>query len=246
MNTCYIYGLRAKDATEFFYVGSTKRDLQWRLDKHKNHCASGLHRNPEFNRVVKEIGIDNLTIELIEEVDQDQRFQRESHWIRTLPNLINIVKHPDGDKRPSQAGPVVVPRRAGGRPTKYTPENTLAILEAIRTGAPFTHACRYGGVSFETFNEWRKQYPEFSEQVKEAEGEAVKGWLDHIETAAKNGSWQAAAWKLERRYPHEFGRRDRMPIDERELERQFEAEMAGIDARRKADIPASTESESIN
>jgi hypothetical protein len=98
-NTCFIYGLRAKDSEQFFYVGSTKRDLQWRLGKHKNHVTSGLHRNPEFTRRAKEIGLDNIVIELIEEVDQDQRFQRESYWIRTLPNLINAVKNPDGEKR---------------------------------------------------------------------------------------------------------------------------------------------------
>lgn len=133
-----------------------------------------------------------------------------------------------------------------GRPSKYTPEYTDKILEAIRLGSPFTHACRYANVSFETFNEWRKQYPEFSDAVKVAEGESVRNCLDVIDKAAAKGNWAAAAWRLERRYPHEFGRRDRMPIDERELERQFEAEMAGIDARRKADIPAGAESESIN
>lgn len=97
-DTCYIYGLRASNSSQFFYVGSTKRDLQWRLGKHKNHVISGLHRNPEFTRRAREIGLDNIVIELIEEVDQDQRFQRESHWIKTLPNLINMVKNPDGDK----------------------------------------------------------------------------------------------------------------------------------------------------
>lgn len=91
---CHIYGLRAKDSTQFFYVGSTKRDLQWRLGKHINHINSGLHRNPEFTRRAQEIGVDNIAIELIEEVDQDQRFQREAHWINTLPNLVNIVKNP--------------------------------------------------------------------------------------------------------------------------------------------------------
>lgn len=242
-DTCHIYGLKAKDATTYFYVGSTKRDLEWRLGKHRNHCASGLHRNPEFNRVVKEIGIDNLAIELIETVPQEQRFQRESYWINKLPNLVNAIKNPAKQVSvPSSP----TPRRAGGRPTKYTPENVELILDAIRTGAPFTHACRYGGISFETFNEWRKQYSEFSEQVKEAEGEAVKGWLDQIETAAKNGSWQAAAWKLERRYPHEFGRRDRMPIDERELQRQFEAEMERITAGGEAGLSAGAESTAVN
>lgn len=91
---CYIYGLRAQDSNKFFYVGSTKRSLEWRLSKHRNHIVSGLHRNPRFTETVNAIGVDNVTIELIEEVEQDQRFQREAHWINTLPDLINIVKNP--------------------------------------------------------------------------------------------------------------------------------------------------------
>ncbi len=31
-------------------------------------------------------------------------------------------------------------------------------------------------------------------------------WLAKIEKAASDGAWQAAAWKLERRYPHVYGR----------------------------------------
>lgn len=133
-----------------------------------------------------------------------------------------------------------------GRPSKYTPEYTEKILEAIRLGAPLTHACNYAGVHFDTFNEWRKLYPEFSEQVKTAEGAMIKTCLEQIDTAATNGNWQAAAWRLERRYPHEFGRRDRMPIDERELERQFEAEMAGIEAGGETRVSEGAESEAVN
>lgn len=99
------------------------------------------------------------------------------------------------------------------RPTKYVPETIDRVLSAIAIGAPFTHACHYAGISFETFNEWRKDKPEFSEQVKNAEGKAVVGWLERIEQAAKDGNWQAAAWKLERRLPEEFGRRERVQVD---------------------------------
>lgn len=133
-----------------------------------------------------------------------------------------------------------------GRPSKYTPEYTDKILEAVRLGAPLTHACNYAGVHFDTFNEWRKIHPEFSVAVKEAEASMVKTCLSQIDTAATNGNWQAAAWRLERRYPHEFGRRDRMPIDEHELQRQFEAEMAGIESGRETSIPAGAESNAVN
>jgi len=133
-----------------------------------------------------------------------------------------------------------------GRPTKYVPETIEKIVNAIAVGSPFSHACNYAGITFETFNEWRKQYSEFSEKVKEAEGKAVIGWLARIEQAAKDGNWTAAAWKLERRYPHDFGRRDRMPVDVSELDRQFEEEVEQLIAGREADIPSEAESESVN
>jgi hypothetical protein len=47
---------------------------------------------------------------------------------------------------------------------------------------------------------------EFVERIREAEGRAVIGWLAKIEKAATDGNWQAAAWKLERRYPENYGR----------------------------------------
>ena len=50
-------------------------------------------------------------------------------------------------------------------------------------------------------------FAEFQARVEEAKGKAVVGWLAKIEKAASEGSWQAAAWKLERRYPEDYGRR---------------------------------------
>lgn len=133
-----------------------------------------------------------------------------------------------------------------GRPTKYVPETIEKILNAISVGAPFTHACNYAGVHFDTFNEWRKLYPEFSEQVKNAEGKAVIGWLARIEQAAKDGNWTAAAWKLERRFPEDFGKRDRVQVDVNQLDREFETILAGIESRSEAPITGEAESEAVN
>jgi transposase len=92
------------------------------------------------------------------------------------------------------------------RPSKYTPETVKKITDAIKLGATYELACGYAGITFETFNQWRKAKPEFSEAVKSAEGAAAVGWLARIEKAANDGTWQAAAWKLERRYPEQYGR----------------------------------------
>jgi len=101
-----------------------------------------------------------------------------------------------------------------GRPSKLTPETQEKICEAIRLGATYELACNSAGVSYTSFREWilrgekakTGKFLVFSEAIKKAEGDATKKWLSHIEDAAQDGNWQAAAWKLERRYPANYGK----------------------------------------
>ena len=105
-----------------------------------------------------------------------------------------------------------------GRPSKYTPERVDKILQALRVGATHALACGYGGVDVETFNRWRRRYVEFADQVKEAEATAAVGWLAVIERASVT-QWQAAAWKLERRYPHDYALQHRLTVaDDRDTD----------------------------
>lgn len=92
------------------------------------------------------------------------------------------------------------------RKSKYTPETVAKVVQAIKLGATYELAAGYAGITFQTFNEWRKAKPEFSEALNHAEGTGAILWLAKIEQAATEGNWQAAAWKLERRYPHMYGR----------------------------------------
>ena len=114
------------------------------------------------------------------------------------------------------------------RPTKLTLDTQSKIEQAIRMGATYELAAQYGGIAYNTFNEWRKRglaeiervdgnarakiraeerpFVEFYEAIQKAEGDAAVGWLAKIEKAANDGSWQAAAWKLERRYPENYNR----------------------------------------
>jgi len=96
-----------------------------------------------------------------------------------------------------------VPR---GRKSQYTPDVVNRITQAIALGSTYELAAAYGGITFETLRVWRKTKPAFSAAVKDAEGRAVVGWLAKIEKAANDGAWQAAAWKLERRYTRDYGR----------------------------------------
>ncbi len=93
-----------------------------------------------------------------------------------------------------------------GRPTQRTPENAKRIMDALRMGATYELACNYAGISADTFQRWRASDAAFAAQIKEAEGAAAVGWLAKIEKAANDNVWQAAAWKLERRYPEQYGR----------------------------------------
>ena len=101
-----------------------------------------------------------------------------------------------------------------GRPTKLTLETQQRIVDAIRVGATYQLASQYGGITYNTFLAWMKKgesaksgdYFEFFDAIKEAENNAMMEWLILINKAARDGSWQAAAWKLERRYPEMYGR----------------------------------------
>lgn len=94
----------------------------------------------------------------------------------------------------------------GGRPTRYNPDRVAKILQAIRVGATQRAAAAYAGIDDTTLIRWKHKYASFATSINEAEGAAMVGWLAKIEAAANEGAWQAAAWKLERRYPHEYGR----------------------------------------
>lgn len=120
-----------------------------------------------------------------------------------------------------------------GRPTKYTPERVELILTYLRQGNTRKTAGRASGISHETFSQWLREHPDFSEQVTQAEQEAVAKAVEMVLSAAFKGQWGAAAWWLERRHPQEWGKVDRlelyaqvrewargMNLDEEEVEQQ--------------------------
>ena len=53
-------------------------------------------------------------------------------------------------------------------------------------------------------------YWEFWEAVKKSEAEAEASAVLHIKKAANDGTWQAAAWYLERKYKDRWGRQDKI------------------------------------
>ncbi len=85
-----------------------------------------------------------------------------------------------------------------GQPTKYHDDRVAGILQSLRQGNTLRVAALTNGISYQTLNEWRKEYPDFSEAVEKAEGEAEALHVVNIRTHSAD-NWQASAWWLERR-----------------------------------------------
>lgn len=101
-----------------------------------------------------------------------------------------------------------------GRKTKLTPQVQDLIVQALNVGAHYEHAAQYAGITERTFYNWMAKgeagtppYVQFFQAVKKSESQAGVGYLALIDSAARAGNWQAAAWKLERRWPKLYGRR---------------------------------------
>ena len=101
-----------------------------------------------------------------------------------------------------------------GRPTKLTAEMHSEIVELIKVGNYIETACAVAGLHKSTFYDWMKiadasthknKYTNFSDAVKKA-----MAWAEARDVAiiARHSEkyWQAAAWRLERKYPERWGR----------------------------------------
>jgi len=109
-----------------------------------------------------------------------------------------------------------------GRPTKLTPELQRKITDAIRAGNYMETAAAYAGIHKDTLYAWLKRgardkspkspYRQFSDAVEKALAEAEVRDVALIAKAAEK-EWQAAAWRLERKFPDRWGRKDRVQAD---------------------------------
>jgi transposase len=119
-----------------------------------------------------------------------------------------------------------------GRPTLLDDERLEAITNALRNGAYIEHAAQAAGINPSTYHLWmdrgrterdrrraglkadsnETKYLEFLEAVEKAQSEAAVDLLGEIANHARNGTWQAAAWILERKFPRQWGRFDRSEV----------------------------------
>jgi len=93
-----------------------------------------------------------------------------------------------------------------------TPKQRQRLLELLESGLPVSLAAAAAGIGRTTIYNWM-QDSKFADLVESAQARGVAPLLERIRTAADNGQWQAAAWILERRWPADFGRRDRLETE---------------------------------
>ncbi|MDQ0418473.1 hypothetical protein J2Z48_002665 [Croceifilum oryzae] len=105
-----------------------------------------------------------------------------------------------------------------GRPagtTKLTPDIQRKICDCLRMGNYMETAAAFVGIHKTTLYDWLKkgasapasnQYRKFADAVGKAMSEAEMRDVALIAQSAKT-NWQAAAWRLERKYPARWGRR---------------------------------------
>ena len=107
-------------------------------------------------------------------------------------------------------------RRRVGRPTSLTPEVSQVIADAMRAGNYLETAAALAGISVSTLRNWlragrRGESPELADFARAITQARAIAEVRDLERIGRDPSWQAAAWRLERRHPKRWGRRTYEP-----------------------------------
>ena len=124
--------------------------------------------------------------------------------------------------------------RPRGRPSKLTHERQAKICDAIRAGNYLETAAAFAGIDKTTMYLWmrkgraanRGKHREFVDAVEKAMADAEARDVALIGKAAADGTWQAAAWRLERKHPDRWGRRDHHRVEAAVLTAEVNADDA--------------------
>ena len=108
---------------------------------------------------------------------------------------------------------------------------TLKIIyKAIADGLTQRDAAALAGISEDTLSNWKKDNSDFSEEIRKKEIEHKRKLIQIIEKAAER-SWQAAAWRLERKYKEEFSSQKSIQEENDKVEYQKKLNDIGANIR---------------
>jgi len=105
-------------------------------------------------------------------------------------------------------------KRKQGQPTKLTPERQADYIAAIEFGLSYDSACAEAGICTSTLANWRiwgaegkVPYATFLAEERKALAVWERCRLTRMDEAGPN--WTREAWKLERRMPENYSKRDK-------------------------------------
>jgi predicted GIY-YIG superfamily endonuclease len=89
-----VYAIR-NTTTDQVYIGSTRQKLNHRFNHHRSHYREYIHgKRTDCPISIEIMKCPTAYIELLEECDEENRFERERFWIENTPNCINQIKRP--------------------------------------------------------------------------------------------------------------------------------------------------------
>ncbi len=95
-------------------------------------------------------------------------------------------------------------------PTKRTTPRIKKLLDAVRLGQPYMRAAQVAGIDYETFRRWRSESRSFAESLEAATAEGELHVLGSLRQASNDGSVAAMLGWLERRFPDDWSRGERL------------------------------------
>lgn len=110
-------------------------------------------------------------------------------------------------------------QRKRGRPSKLTQELQDRIVLSLRAGNYLETAAKANGISKATLYNWLDKaakehsppHMAFLDAIEKAQSEAEQRDVALIAQAAQQ-QWQAAAWRLERKFPDRWGYRKHLTV----------------------------------
>jgi hypothetical protein len=96
--------------------------------------------------------------------------------------------------------------KKNGRPSKFTEETRVRLVQLVARGLPFIHACSAVGITLQSFITYRNNHHDFREEIERAVSAAIEKRLKIIEAAADAGDVSSAKWLLEHLHPQFYAR----------------------------------------
>lgn len=121
------------------------------------------------------------------------------------------VQATEKDLRLATSGDSSVTRRPGRPPRAFDPAVAAEIVDRAQQGMPLKTAT-LGRASFDVVLRWMGENEEFACLLQKADADEQVRLLAAMETAPA-GRWQVFAWKLERMWPHIYGQRAELRVE---------------------------------